>query len=51
MGFAAIEKSLRYFLLGAVIVFPLWLVVRVFKLMGRTGGGEVLDPRSRNREA
>ena len=34
MGFAAIEKSLRYFLLGAVIVFPVWLVVRVFRLMG-----------------
>jgi hypothetical protein len=51
MGFAAIEKSLRYFLLGAVIVFPVWLVVRVFKLMGRTSGGEVLNPRSRNREA
>jgi Family of unknown function (DUF6460) len=51
MGFAAIEKSFRYFLLGAVIVFPVWLVVRVFKLMGRTSGAEVLDPRSRNREA
>jgi hypothetical protein len=51
MGFAAIEKSLRYFLLGAVIVFPVWLVVRVLKLMGRTNGSEILDPRSRNREA
>jgi hypothetical protein len=49
MGFAAIEKSLRYFLLGAVIVFPVWLVVRVFRLMGRTSGGEVLDPRSQPR--
>lgn len=51
MGFAAIEKSLRYFLLGAVIVFPVWLVMRVFKLMGRTSGSNVLDARSRNREA
>jgi len=51
MGFAAIEKSLRYFLLGAVIVFPVWIVVRVFKLMGRTSGSAILDPRSRNREA
>jgi hypothetical protein len=51
MGFAAIEKSLRYFLLGAVIVFPVWIVVRLFKLMGRTSGSAILDPRSRNREA
>ena len=51
MGFAAIEKSLRYFLLGAVMVFPVWIVVRVFKLMGRTSGSAILDPRSRNREA
>jgi hypothetical protein len=26
-------------------------VVRVFKLMGRTSGSAILDPRSRNREA
>jgi uncharacterized protein DUF6460 len=51
MGFAAIEKSLRYFLLGAVIVFPVWLVVRIFKLMGRTTGNDVLDAGSRKREA
>jgi hypothetical protein len=51
MGFAALEKSLRYFLLGAVIVFPVWLVVRVFKLMGRTTGNDVLDASSRKREA
>jgi hypothetical protein len=51
MGFAAIEKSLRYFLLGAVIVFPVWIVVRVLKVMGRTSGSEILDPGSRNREA
>jgi hypothetical protein len=51
MGFAAIEKSLRYFLLGAVIVFPVWLVMRVFKLMGRTTGNDVLDTSSRKREA
>src|ERR1051325_4202148 len=51
MGFAAIEKSLRYFLLGSVIVFPVWLVVRVLKLMGQPSGSDVLDPRSSNREA
>jgi hypothetical protein len=50
MGFAAIEKGFRYFLLGAVIVFPLWLISRVIRLLGREGGTEVLDTR-RNREA
>ena len=35
MGFAAIEKGLRYFLLGAVIVFPIWLIARLLKLVGR----------------
>jgi hypothetical protein len=51
MGFAAVEKALRYFLLGAVIVVPVWLVMRVFKMLGREGGTAVLDPNSRNREA
>ena len=37
MGFEAIEWALRYFLLGAVIVFPIWLISRVMKLMGRSG--------------
>ncbi|WP_181699937.1 DUF6460 domain-containing protein [Chthonobacter albigriseus] len=31
MGFEAIDKVLRYFLLGAVIVVPLWLLSRLFK--------------------
>jgi Family of unknown function (DUF6460) len=51
MGFAAVEKGLRYFLLGAVIVFPIWLVMRVFKMLGREDSTAVLDPNSRNREA
>jgi hypothetical protein len=50
MGFAAIERSARYFLLGAVIVFPVWFIMRVLKVMGRNSS-EVLDPSSRNREA
>ncbi len=50
MGFAAIEKAFRYFLLGAVIVFPVWLVMRVLKIAGRTSG-DLVDPSSRNREA
>ncbi len=51
MGFAAIEKAFRYFLLGAVIVFPVWFVVRVLKSLGRSGSGDALDAPSRNREA
>ena len=30
MGFGWIEWLVRYFLLGAVIVFPIWLVTRLF---------------------
>ena len=51
MGFAAVEKAFRYFLLGAVIVFPVWLVMRVLKSLGRTSSGDLVDPSSRNREA
>jgi hypothetical protein len=49
MGFTAIEKAGRYSLLGAVIVFPVWFVMRLLKVMGRSST-EVLDG-SRNREA
>jgi hypothetical protein len=37
MGFGAIEWAIRYFLLGAAVVIPIWLVVRVLKLGGRSG--------------
>jgi hypothetical protein len=51
MGFAAVEKAIRYFLLGAVIVFPVWLVVRLLKFAGGGARGDLVDPGSRNREA
>jgi Domain of unknown function (DUF6460) len=51
MGFAAVEKGFRYFLLGAVIVFPVWLVMRVLKLFGRETSTEVAETGSGNREA
>lgn len=35
MGFEAIDWALRYFLLGAVIVFPIWLVSRITKVFAR----------------
>ncbi len=37
MGFDAITWGFRYFLLGAVIVVPVWLVMRLFRF-GRRGG-------------
>lgn len=35
MGFDAIEWIFRYFLLGAVIVFPIWFISRVMKVAGK----------------
>ena len=50
MGFAAIEKGLRYFLLGAVIVFPIWLVARLLKVMGRRNdASDLVDANSRKK--
>jgi cell division protein FtsL len=43
MGFAAVEKAFRYFLLGAVIVFPVWIVMRMFKVLGRDTDTQVPD--------
>ena len=34
MGFDTVESIFRYFLLGAVVVIPIWLIMRVLK-MGR----------------
>jgi hypothetical protein len=36
LGFHSIEWIVRYFLLGAVIVFPIWLISRLLKLGRRT---------------
>lgn len=38
MGFDTIEWAVRYFLLGAVIVVPIWFIMRLFR-MGRGGNG------------
>lgn len=51
MGFAAIEKAARYFLLGAVIVFPVWFIARLLKVLGHSARGDLIDVKSRNREA
>lgn len=34
MGFDTVELVLRYLLLGAIVVVPIWLIMRVLK-MGR----------------
>ena len=51
MGFAAVEKAFRYFLLGAVIVFPVWLVTRLLKSLGRRANGDLVNSSSPKREA
>jgi len=33
MGFGAIDWSLRYFLLGAVVVVPIWLAIRLWSVL------------------
>jgi hypothetical protein len=51
MGFDAIEWAYRYFLLGAVIVFPVWIISRLLKLGGKaSGSGGELEHRSGNSE-
>ncbi len=48
MGFDAIEWVFRYFLLGAVIVFPIWLISRFLKVAGKGGSaGSAHTPPSR----
>jgi hypothetical protein len=39
MGFDAVRWGFQYFLLGAVIVVPVWLVMRLFRLGRRNGSG------------
>ncbi len=34
LGFDAVQKTARYIILGALIVIPLWLVVRFFAFLG-----------------
>lgn len=35
LGFGAVERVWRYFLLGAVVVIPLWLLLRVLNGFSR----------------
>ena len=38
MGFDAVKEAFSYFLLGAIVVFPIWLILRALKVIGRRGG-------------
>lgn len=35
LGFGAVESLVRYFLLGAILVVPIWLATRLLRLSGR----------------
>ncbi len=48
LGFESIEWLLRYFLLGAVIVFPIWLISRVFRASNRSDPRATTEYGSRN---
>jgi hypothetical protein len=39
-GVDALNWGLRYFLLGAIIVFPIWAVYRLIKVLGDGSGGK-----------
>ncbi|MBX2806064.1 MAG: hypothetical protein KTR19_08835 [Hyphomicrobiales bacterium] len=40
LGFDWVESAIQYFLLGAVIVIPIWLILRLFKFVGGTSNGK-----------
>jgi len=40
-GFETIVWAWRYFLIGAVVVFPIWLVIRLIKFGGGRGRAKV----------
>lgn len=40
MGFGAIEHGLQYFLIGAIVVVPVWILARVFGFIGGRRGDD-----------
>jgi hypothetical protein len=34
LGWGWVETAAQYFLLGAIIVIPIWVIIRVFKFIG-----------------
>lgn len=39
LGFDTVRWAIGYFLLGAVVVFPIWFIVRLLRT-SKTGGGK-----------
>ena len=37
LGFGVFENILGYFILGALVVIPIWVVARLFGVLGATG--------------
>jgi len=37
LGFGVFESAFSYFLLGAVVVIPIWLISRIFSALGSRG--------------
>ncbi len=37
LGFDAVEQVLQYVILGAMVVVPIWLIARLFGVIGRGG--------------
>ncbi|MCC2113287.1 MAG: integrase [Hyphomicrobiales bacterium] len=43
MGFDAIDWAIRYFIIGAFVVFPVWFIMRVLKF-GKRGMRQLPPP-------
>lgn len=39
LGFGTVQWAIGYFLLGAVVVFPIWFIVRLVRTSKPGGGG------------
>lgn len=48
MGFEAVEWLIRYVVLGAIIVVPIWIVMRLWKFVTQKRG---IDGRRTDRDA
>lgn len=40
LGFAWVETVIQWFLVGAVVVIPIWLIVRLFGMFSNKAGGD-----------
>jgi hypothetical protein len=38
LGWGWVQTAFQYFILGAIIVIPIWIVIRVFKFMSGDNG-------------